>query len=51
MTCGIYKITRKDTGQSYIGLSGNIEKRYYQHSRGDNMESSRIDPAMAKHHL
>ena len=49
MTCGIYKITRKDTGQSYIGLSGNIEKRYYQHSRWHNMETSRIDPAMVKH--
>lgn len=49
MTCGIYKITRKDTGQSYIGLSGNIEKRYYQHSHGDNMKTSRIDPAMVKH--
>lgn len=30
-TCGIYKITRKDTEQAYIGLSENIEKRWYDH--------------------
>ena len=48
MTCGIYKITRKDTGQSYIGLSKNIENRYYEHSHRHNMDS-RIDRAMVKH--
>lgn len=49
MTCGIYKITRKDTGQSYIGLSDNIEKRYRQHTNGNDIKSSRIDRAMVKH--
>lgn len=48
-TCGIYKITRKDTGQSYIGLSENIEKRYRQHANGHDIEHSRIDRAMVKH--
>lgn len=49
MTCGIYKITRKDTGQSYIGLSDNIEKRYRQHANGKDIKYSRIDRAMVKH--
>lgn len=49
MTCGIYKITRKDTGQMYIGLSENIEKRYREHANGKDMKHSRIDPAMVKH--
>ena len=48
MTCGIYKITHKDTGQSYIGLSKNIEDRYYKHSHRHNMDS-RIDRAMDKY--
>lgn len=49
MTCGIYKITRKDTGQMYIGLSENIEKRYCQHANGHHIENSYIDRAMVKH--
>ena len=49
MTCGIYKITRKDTGQCYIGLSEDIEKRYRQHANGKDMKYSRIDRAMVKH--
>ena len=28
MTCGIYMIKNKKTGQIYIGQSVNIEKRY-----------------------
>ena len=31
MTCGIYKITNKITGKSYIGASENIEKRWIRH--------------------
>lgn len=49
MTCGIYKITRKDTGQCYIGLSEDIEKRYRQHANGKDMKYSRIDREMVKH--
>lgn len=49
MTCGIYKITRKDTGQCYIGLSENIEKRYCQHANGNDIKCSRIDRAMVKY--
>lgn len=49
MTCGIYKITRKDTGQMYVGLSEDIENRYHQHANGNNIKSSRIDRAMVKY--
>lgn len=31
MTCGIYKITNKINGHSYIGLSKDIEKRFNDH--------------------
>lgn len=31
MTCGIYKLSFKDTNQCYIGQSVNIEYRYTQH--------------------
>jgi hypothetical protein len=31
MTCGIYKITQKDTDHAYIGLSVNIEHRFSDH--------------------
>lgn len=31
MTCGIYKIVNKRTGETYIGQSQNIEKRWKKH--------------------
>ena len=31
MSCGIYKITNKINGHSYIGLSKDIEKRFSEH--------------------
>lgn len=31
MTCGIYKITNKANGHSYVGLSKNIERRFADH--------------------
>lgn len=49
MTCGIYMIQHKDTGQSYIGLSENIERRWYEHTHNPNLKNSRIDPAIRKH--
>lgn len=49
MTCGIYKIIRKDTGQCYIGLSEDIEKRYREHANGKDIKHSRIDRAIRKH--
>ena len=49
MTCGIYKITRKDTGQCYIGLSEDIEKRWYDHIHCPKLKNSRIDRAIRKH--
>ena len=48
MTCGIYMIKRKDTGQMYIGQSVNIERRWNEHvSKGKN--KSYIDKAINKH--
>jgi len=36
MTCGIYKITNTLNGKSYIGASGNIERRFMVHrSKGE----------------
>lgn len=34
MNCGIYKITNKVTGKSYIGRSIHIEKRWKEHLQG-----------------
>ncbi len=34
MTCGIYKITERETGRCYIGQSINIEERWYRHQGG-----------------
>lgn len=49
MSCGIYKITCKDTGQMYIGLSENIEKRWYNHIHSPHLKKSRIDSTILKH--
>lgn len=48
-TCGIYKITHKDTGQAYVGLSENIEKRWYEHIHSPKLKNSYIDRAIKKH--
>ena len=48
-TCGIYKITRKDTGQAYIGLSENIERRWYDHTHSPQLKHSYIDRAIKKY--
>lgn len=47
--CGIYKITKKDTGQIYIGLSENIEDRWYNHIHSPSLKHSYIDRAIYKH--
>lgn len=49
MTCGIYKITRKDTGQMYIGLSEGIEDRWYGHIYSSNLKCSYVDRAIKKY--
>lgn len=49
MTCGIYKITRKDTGQCYIGLSENIEGRWSNHIHSPNLKYSYVDRAIKKY--
>lgn len=48
-TCGIYKITRKDTEQAYIGLSENIERRWYEHIHKPQLKHSYIDRAIKKY--
>ena len=49
MTCGIYKITRKNTKQMYIGLSEDIEDRWYGHIYRPNLKHSYIDKAIRKY--
>jgi group I intron endonuclease len=46
MTCGIYSITNKNTGEMYIGQSVNIESRWKQHSYGQDYSKSDIDKAI-----
>ena len=38
MTCGVYKITNKLTGEIYIGASSNIEKRWNNHKNNSNVK-------------
>lgn len=49
MTCGIYMIKNKNTGQIYIGQSINIEKRWREHTYGHDSSNSYIDNAIQKH--
>lgn len=49
MTCGIYKITRKDTGQMYIGQSKDIEARWNGHIHSPQSKKSYIDRAIRKY--
>lgn len=35
MSCGIYRITNKTNGKSYVGQSTNIERRWSQHRNAD----------------
>lgn len=49
MTCGIYLIVREDTSQMYVGQSNNIERRWKEHIRGADIDSSRLERAMRKH--
>ena len=43
-TCGVYQITNKINGKSYIGASINIEKRWEQH-RADSYGSTPLADA------
>ncbi|MBQ2962734.1 NUMOD3 domain-containing DNA-binding protein [Methanobrevibacter sp.] len=47
--CGIYSITRKSTGQIYIGQSIDIKRRFEEHKRGMHAPVSKIDNAMLKY--
>jgi group I intron endonuclease len=44
MSCGIYKITNKENGKSYIGLSVNIEARWSDHIKKMNSEEQYDKP-------
>ena len=49
MTCGIYMIQNKQTGQKYIGQSVDIESRYRGHMHdGKRRKTSYIDNAINK---
>lgn len=48
MTCGIYMIKNKKTGQMYIGQSIDIERRWKEHCNGYAKEYSYIDRAIQK---
>ena len=37
---GIYKITNKNTGKSYIGQSNDIERRFKEHQIARKKESN-----------
>ena len=47
MTCGIYKITNKITGKSYIGASENVEKRWSRH-KSDLRKNNHHNPPLQK---
>lgn len=49
MTCGIYLIENKKTGQKYIGQSDDIERRWGEHLRCKDRKNSYIDNAIHKH--
>ena len=49
MTCGIYMIKNKKTGQKYIGQSINIEKRWKDHCYGYDKKNSYIDNSINKY--
>ena len=44
MTCGIYRITEKETGRHYIGQSKNIESRWSRHRK-------RFPPELFSYHI
>ena len=50
MTYGIYKITKKDTRQIYIGQSIDIERRIEEH-KASRYDNTYIDNAINKHGL
>lgn len=49
MTCGIYMITNKKTGQKYVGQSIDIEDRWGRHCRKRTDNSSYVDRAIEKY--
>lgn len=49
MTCGIYMIKNKKTGQMYIGQAFDIEKRWTRHIKSGDLRHSYIDRAINKY--
>lgn len=49
MTSGIYLITNNLNGNMYVGGSVDIERRFKEHKRGDDIKTSAIDKAIRKY--
>lgn len=46
---GIYKITKKQNGKSYIGQSNNIERRFQEHRTKGKTSRIPVDRAIEKY--
>lgn len=49
MTCGIYMIKNKKTGQMYVGQSIDIKRRWREHCNGRDKKNSYIDKSIYKY--
>lgn len=48
---GIYKITKKQNGKSYIGQSNNIERRIKEHQTKGKTSRIPVDAAIEKYDI
>ena len=46
---GIYKITKKEDGKSYIGQSNNCERRFKEHQKVGSASRIPVDIAIEKY--